>query len=210
MASLVTHAATPFQLSEHFLFKLGCSSRITLNTAFQAASTNQNQHTLKFTFHSCHKHYFIQLDYPMIQQPVDQTLKMRSIFSRIKAAALTSHGSLQWGRKLNTTCSIQELKNYNSLKPFTTLTNNPTVLITPEYITIEYTNMVWSLEKSLHTMKGLELELENSQYRQIKPQLEGTQWRKDEMKFERWSQREESAPSHAEEPQKLYIPLWPL
>lgn len=34
--------------------------------------------------------------------------------------------------------------------------------------------MVSSLKKSLHTMEGLELELENSQYRQIKPQLEGT------------------------------------
>lgn len=121
----------PLSLSEHFLFKLGCSSRIMLNTAFQAASTNQNQHTLKFTFHFCHRHYFIQLDYPMIQQPADQMLKMRSSEELIKAAALTSNGSLQWGRKLNTTCSTQELKNYNSLKPFTTLTNNPTHLNYP-------------------------------------------------------------------------------
>lgn len=158
MASLVTHAATPFQLSEHFLFKLGCSSRIMLNTAFQAASTNQNQHTLKFTFHSCHRHYFIQLDYPMIQQPADQTLKMRSIFSIIKAAALTSHGSLQWGRKLNTTCSTQELKNYNSLKPFTTLTNNPTRLNYPwihHYRIIHKNGLIIREKSAYHERLGI-------------------------------------------------------
>lgn len=37
------------------------------------------------------------------------------------------------------------------------------VLIIPEYITLEsHMKMGWSSEKSLHTMKGLELDLENS------------------------------------------------